>query len=242
MKPTADDVDNSCSLQFNKDDAYKSLVKVGYRFGGMGVLCRGKYVLTAAHCLAPGGWLSFTEPFYTSFVGIFRGPWAPTVAKVLSYEPCQDLALLSFDYEHPDPPANESNSKFLDQVSPAESVLDRPLQDGERVWICGSDGEWVTGTAQVCSSEVYPPFAIAGRVTLDNARPFIPKGTSGSPAFTVRGEVCGIVSTVEPRGVGPRQAAPTEQGRRRKRSTPQDVILVLPATALPLSAIRELAS
>ena len=176
---------------FDTTSAERAIVTVGrVPQIGMGFLSSSGHVVTAAHVVfdyvkAFGDLVLLRPPtgVCVPVAAIAEGGKVPL--RLTVYEPCSDVAVLSFDGAEDDPVAQGLLSRARLRVITGVN----PLPDPVPVHVYSWDRAWVQGTATELPSD-----------TMLHVTCSFPKGSSGSPALTDQGEVLGVVSNADGEG------------------------------------------
>jgi S1-C subfamily serine protease len=172
-----------------KDRVINATVHVEKK-SGQGVLVRGGYILTAAHCvnwddrMALGG-------CYVEKVKTRDG--RRLLAEVDAAEPVSDIASLAAPDEQEMSDECEEFERFAEEAEGLR-LYTRPIDAGKRirVYVLNRKREWITGMVVNCGKKGRPP---AHRILLQADHP-IRGGDSGGPIVDRSGRLVGLVSTI----------------------------------------------
>ncbi len=149
---------------------------------GRGFFVRGRYVLTAAHCIP---WTSDgTMALQDSIpVTVIAADGRRLDGQVLAIEPISDIAVIG-NLEADD--AFEGDSLEIDSSEGLVLCDDRLTDEKFLVHVFTHQREWVSGQA-ACFDDIRAKLSV-------KTEPAVPPGSSGSAIINDRGEVVGVVS------------------------------------------------
>jgi S1-C subfamily serine protease len=153
---------------------------------GQGVLVRGGYVLTAAHCVkwtGTGGMALgdyFIEPFETSDGHKLQ-------ASVHAAEPVADIAVLGPPDDQAMPKEYVAFGRYVETTNAVSlrthaPEIDKPIP----AWVFAHTGEWISGRAV--------NYGFPGGVIWLLTDSYIEGGASGSPVVDEAGHLIGLIS------------------------------------------------